>query len=142
MKKRFPVLMGLVVLFCGLIASAAVYVADELWGTTSGGLKVVVEQAGRIVYSAQLQNEFGQSVHADMKLYFEGSAGEFIIEVKEGKVRMLLAHCPDKICMGEDWTDQPFRPIICLPQKVIISVERTEEEQSDSEYSEPDALSK
>ena len=129
-------------LVCCLVVISAVYVLAGSWETATSGLRAVVEQEGVVTYEALLQDENGIAIHADEQLSFKGKAGEYIVEIKDGKVRMLSSHCPDKVCANEGWTDQPARSIICLPQKVIISVERLKTSRGSSEVLDPDALSK
>ncbi|MBF0566279.1 MAG: NusG domain II-containing protein [Nitrospirae bacterium] len=42
------------------------------------------------------------------------------IEIKDGKVRVADADCPNKLCVKQGWIDRGA--IICLPNRVVISV--------------------
>ena len=123
-RSRVWRLKTAVMLAAGLVVCVVVWL---FWNMSlekpSAGLRVLVEQEGRVVYEGLLQDESGKPVHVDGQIHMKGSAGEYIVEFQDGKVRMLLSHCPDKICMNEGWTETPSRPVICLPQKIIISVE-------------------
>jgi thiamine biosynthesis lipoprotein len=74
-----------------------------------------IEQEGQIVYEGEL-------AAAEGELRFSGSAGEYVAEVRSGRVRMLSAHCPDKLCMKQGWAEHFYEPIVCLPQQVVISI--------------------
>ncbi|MBR5579579.1 MAG: NusG domain II-containing protein [Lachnospiraceae bacterium] len=50
------------------------------------------------------------------------------LEITEGKIRMKEATCPDQICRKQGWIKRKGESIICLPNKVIVTLEGTEEE--------------
>ncbi len=43
-----------------------------------------------------------------------------VCEIKDGKVRMIRATCPDHLCMEQAPVDENGGMIVCLPNKVII----------------------
>ena len=43
-----------------------------------------------------------------------------ILEIKGGRFRLRESSCPHKICVKQGWSKG--QPIICVPQKLIISV--------------------
>ncbi len=51
---------------------------------------------------------------------------ENVIEVKNGRVHMKSATCPDKQCVNMGWRDCPDVPIVCLPHKVVIDVKEAD----------------
>ena len=57
-----------------------------------------------------------------------------VCEIKDGKVTMIEATCPDHYCMKQKAVDEHGGSIICLPNKVVIEGENTAED-SDSESS-------
>lgn len=59
----------------------------------------------------------------------EYSGGENIIEVSEGKIRVISASCPDKVCIhqGERGIGcSNTAPITCLPNRMTIVTENKE----------------
>ena len=48
--------------------------------------------------------------------------GEMIIEVKNEKVRVKKEESPLHYCSIQGWVDSVARPIVCLPNAVIITV--------------------
>ena len=42
------------------------------------------------------------------------------LEVQQGRVRMVWADCPDQICVHQQWSSSPSRPIVCLPNRVTV----------------------
>ena len=51
-----------------------------------------------------------------------------IVEIKDGKVSVSAADCPDKICVKHREISKSGESIICLPNKVVISIESQENE--------------
>ncbi len=49
------------------------------------------------------------------------------VEIKNGKVRMKFADCPDKRCVKQGFTKS--MPIICLPNKVSIEIKDNQNSQ-------------
>jgi hypothetical protein len=39
-----------------------------------------------------------------------------------GKVRVKHSDCPDKLCEKMGWTSSPAKPLICLPNRVTVTV--------------------
>ncbi len=53
---------------------------------------------------------------------FEINGGRNTIEVKGGKVRMLESDCPNQLCVHQMWIDRVNQSIICLPNRVIVTI--------------------
>ena len=45
-----------------------------------------------------------------------------IIEIKGGKAYMLEASCPDQLCVDQNEISFDKESIICLPNKVVLTV--------------------
>lgn len=45
-----------------------------------------------------------------------------IIEISGGEVKMISAECPDKICVHHRSISKNGESIICLPNKVVVTV--------------------
>ena len=46
-----------------------------------------------------------------------------VCEIKDGKVHMISATCPDHLCMKQKAVDKNGGTIVCLPNKVVIEGE-------------------
>lgn len=57
----------------------------------------------------------------------EGYLGDVIIEVKDKKVRVKEEVSPKHLCSKEEYTSSSLKPIICLPNKIVIKVVDNEE---------------
>lgn len=45
------------------------------------------------------------------------------IEIKDGKVRMMEAHCPNHECVHQGWISASHQSIVCLPNKLVVTME-------------------
>lgn len=48
--------------------------------------------------------------------------------VEKGKISMYSADCPDKLCVNQGTITNGMYPIVCLPNRVVISIEEGDEE--------------
>ena len=54
------------------------------------------------------------------------NGGYNIIEVKDGKIGITQASCPDGVCINTGYINSSLLPIVCLPNKLIIEVRSSE----------------
>ena len=80
----------------------------------SGGATITVTADGK-AYSYSLKKDGTYSV--------PGAIGETVFEIKNGKVRIVDSPCPGKNCVNQGTA----LPLVCLPNKVIISADEGEE---------------
>lgn len=72
------------------------------------------------------------SLKMDRRINLEGEKGRVVIEVKEGRVRVVESSCFQKICVTIGWINKPGQNIICLPNKVLITIEGKESSKIDA----------
>ncbi len=54
----------------------------------------------------------------------EGPIGTNTIQVEPGRIRVSNAECPDQVCVHMGWlTSEGGMPIVCLPNKLVISLD-------------------
>jgi len=53
----------------------------------------------------------------------EPSPRSNVIEVERGRIRMYKADCPDGTCVRQGWVMSAAIPIVCLPNRVVITLE-------------------
>lgn len=116
MKKNDIILTGIVVIvaviFFGIFqmtkkegASVAVTIDGKQYGTYSLAKEEVVE----------IESKYGTN--------------ELII--KDNKAKMEGASCPDQLCVHQHAIDKTGQTIVCLPNKVVVTVENGEENEVD-----------
>ena len=119
MKKKDMILI-VAVLAISLISFAAIKM------TQKDGKEVIVTVEGKEVYKT--------SIKKDQIYQIPEKNGTNVMQIKDGKVTMIEATCPDHYCMKQKAVDEHGGSIICLPNKVVIEGENTAED-SDSESS-------
>lgn len=80
-----------------------------------GGQEVVVLVEGREVARHLLAVE-------RERIEVDGPLGASLVEISRGKVRMLASPCPNKMCVGQGWIEDPNQVIVCAPNRVIIKI--------------------
>lgn len=61
----------------------------------------------------------------------KGVNGDTIIEIKQGQVRAVQSACPDKICIHYGWISKPGQMIVCLPNRVVVKIISSQEQDID-----------
>ena len=119
MKKKDMILIA-AVLAISLISFAAIKM------TQKDGKEVIVTVEGKEVYKT--------SIKKDQIYQIPEKNGTNVMQIKDGKVTMIEATCPDHYCIKQNAVDEHGGSIICLPNKVVIEGENTAED-SDSDSS-------
>lgn len=53
---------------------------------------------------------------------FSADGGRNRIRVERGRIAVVDADCPDKICVHQGYIDTGAVPIVCLPHKLSVSI--------------------
>ena len=84
---------------------------------TSENKVAVVYLDGDVIYEIELDK-------IEDPIEFDIASGEYINKARaeSGRICMLSANCPDKVCVNQGWIDNGAVPIVCLPHKVTIEI--------------------
>lgn len=112
MNKRFGkndvIFISFLVLFCVGVC-LAVYKGGAVKGST---IAVTIDGA-----------EYGTySLLEEQTITIEQDGALNVIEIKDGEAFMKEASCPDQLCVDQNEISHDKESIICLPNKVVISV--------------------
>ena len=77
------------------------------------GDSVRISVDGRAEYSIPLAQSGDYSING----------GSNILRIEGGKARIIDADCPDKLCVKSGEVSKTGESIICLPNRVMISIE-------------------
>ena len=108
--KKADIIIAAVV----LVAAALVFLCLNMFA--GGGSVAVVEKDGAVIAELPLNTDTVYEVT-------DGAKVTNTVEVKDGKVSVVSADCPDKICVKHREIDKSGESIVCLPNKVIVTVE-------------------
>ncbi len=50
--------------------------------------------------------------------------GRNVLRIEKGRICVESANCRDGICVNSGWIEDTVRPIICLPHRVVIKIEK------------------
>lgn len=56
----------------------------------------------------------------------EGTLGAVDVEVQDEAVRVEKENSPYHLCSIQGWVSQPNRPIICLPNNIVVEIQASE----------------
>lgn len=103
------------VIFIGMLAVVCIAVCILVYNTgQTKGSTIVVTVDGE---------KYGvYSLLKEQTICIETENGTNIIEIKNGKASMKEADCPDGLCVDQNAISFDKESIICLPNKVVISV--------------------
>ena len=46
------------------------------------------------------------------------------VRVEKGRICVVSSDCPDKVCVETSWISDSGMPIVCLPHKLVIRIEK------------------
>jgi hypothetical protein len=73
-----------------------------------------------VVIDIKVKPVYFLSLETDREIVIEGTRGNALIEIKEGRVRMREAPCDNHICIKQGWITRGT--IVCLPNNVVVIV--------------------
>lgn len=115
MKKNDWILVGIV-----LLAAGGIFLFQFLKPDTEK--KQVVITVDKELYGTYDLNE-------DQKINI---AGTNVLEIKDGQVKMKEADCPDLLCVHHKKIAKDGESIICLPNKIVVTIRGEEESTVDA----------
>ena len=96
------------------IVLAACTVGSFVAFSDTEGSMVLVDVAGKTVEKLDL--------HENRDVTIRGEFGVMHIEVRQGKVRVSDADCPNRICVRTGWRSREGEVIVCVPNKTVVRI--------------------
>lgn len=119
--KKIPLVSrGDIIIISALLAIAALIFALSLLSGGDNGAQAVVSVGGERAVSLPLAEDTEYTVTA------EGHTN--VIRIEGGEVFMLLANCPDGYCIEQGRISKTGEMIVCLPNRVTVTIEGAEED--------------
>ena len=79
------------------------------------GARVLVERAGSIIFTADLQQ--------DQQVKLSGPLGTTVLQIEAGSARIISSPCRQKICIGLGRAEHAGDLIACVPKRMVIRIE-------------------
>lgn len=107
------------ILIAGIIILSFIGVFAYKYYINGSSRIAVIEQNGKVVKTIDL-NKIKEKSEFTLP-YNNGHFNK--IELEPGKIRIIDADCPDKICVKTGWISEPGQTAVCLPHKLMIRIE-------------------
>ena len=113
-KRRDIILVLVIFIIAGIIFAINLSLAK-------GKAEVVIVKVNQEIDSIYSLREFREVEIDDTN----------VIEITNGKVKMINANCPDKLCMQQHEISRRGESIICLPNRVVITIDGKANKEAD-----------
>lgn len=97
-------------ILAGIILLLSATSVMSLKGTGQDGGKALVHRDGKLI----------QEYSLDQKKVIK--LEDMVMEINEGRIRVIDSDCPNKICVNAGWASTPAQTIVCAPNKVLIEI--------------------
>lgn len=100
-----------------VLIALAITLAMIAWcflGTATPVNQAVVHAGDGSVHELSLAQDGCTTVTTDK--------GTNVVEVRDGRVRVVEADCPNHDCVDQGWIDQAGQQIVCLPHELWVEV--------------------
>ena len=115
MRKKFG-RFDLIFFICVFVISAALYAAKFFLTKSDGTLLVVT-------VDNSIYGKYDLSKNQTIKIKKDGHIKN-VVKIKDGYAYMKEADCPDKLCVHMKKISQVNETIVCLPNQVILTIEK------------------
>lgn len=118
-KHKFDII---VVILLVIIVGISWIIINSFYGKSGNHVQIIVDGEVRENYP----------LNKDGKYKIEKDDNINIIQIKDGKVFMKEASCPDKLCINQGEISKNGHSIICLPNKTVVKVISEQENEVDA----------
>lgn len=88
-------------------------------------IKDVLPDAGNVVIEIEGHTKYRYPIDVDRLVNVKSSRGSLNVEIKDKKVRVIDASCPNKLCERQGWVDRGS--IVCLPNRISVIIGGSDE---------------
>lgn len=99
-----------------LVLSGAASAFMLLNGEAAAGARVILD--GKVIRTVDLSN-----VGVPYEFDVSSDYGTNRIRVEKGRICVVSADCPDRLCVGMGWISQGTATIACLPHRLVIETD-------------------
>lgn len=124
MKKGDKVVIYLVAM---LLALSIISIIFFKFFVKSENAVAVIKQDGKIIKKIDL-SKVKEKEQFKINYNDNGHKGYNTIEINKGSIKFIDADCPDKICIKSGTLKKPGETAACLPHKLIITIEKNNNE--------------
>lgn len=107
MKNKVFIIIIAVIFVAGIVGSALVLLAPK-----KSTVRIVSD--GEVVETIDLSSAEDRV----FEVAYQGHTNT--VEIKDHRIRVSAADCPDKTCVNMGWLSSSSMPIVCLPHRLVI----------------------
>lgn len=107
MKNKVLIIIAAAIFVVGIVGSILVLNAPRKD-------TVIIRRDDKILYTIDLKTA------ADKTFDIEYKGSRNTVEIRDGRIRVRDADCPDKVCVKTGWLSSSAIPIVCLPNHLVI----------------------
>lgn len=83
----------------------------------------------QITIGGKLYKNIPLSSHkGEERIEVKSKDGINIVSIKDDKIAILEADCPDKVCMNPGYINKPGQSLVCLPHRLMIEIKGDSED--------------
>lgn len=105
-----------IVILCAILSYVPLLISDYL--NSDKKKEAIVSYKNDVVLAIDLYKNGVYTV--------DGTLGPVDIEVQDQAVRVEKENSPYHLCSIQGWVSQPNRPIICLPNNIVVEIKASE----------------
>lgn len=76
-----------------------------------------------ITINGKMYKTVALSEHSGEEIFeIKTDDGINIVKIKDNKIGIIEADCPDQVCMNPEYIEKPGQSLVCLPHKVMIEI--------------------
>ena len=117
MRRRFRKADWIFLAVTVCLIAALLFFFSFFRGEAGGSVVVTVD---RTVYGTYPLSE-------DAVISIDTEDGHNVLTIRGGEAKMTEADCPDRLCVHQKADSRSRETIVCLPHKVVVSVESRKE---------------
>ncbi|MGN1133827.1 MAG: NusG domain II-containing protein [Oscillospiraceae bacterium] len=109
-------------------------------------IAIVVVSIGMLIAFAAFGGEKGETavitvgskkygeypLNEDKEIKISTDSGYNVVQIRNGKVTMLEADCPDKYCVKQSSVSKTGESIVCLPHRLVIEIKSSKNSDIDA----------
>lgn len=127
LKDKKTSCLTLTVLGILLLAVAALWIQMHSSNEDQTAGKIAsIYQDGRLLRSIPLEKDTEETFTIE-----SSGNGSNTIQISDGKIGIIDADCPDRLCVKMGMISSTAYPISCLPHKLVIQIEENTENKED-----------
>jgi len=95
-------------------------------------LKAVKQPGQTALIKVENLQKFSKNLNRAEKFFVSGHISDTAIEIVDGEIRIIGSDCPQKLCIRQGSIRQIGEIIVCVPNKLIISIGGTRKNKFDA----------